>query len=219
MIIFVTPKGGSGTTVTAVATAVCLAERHGQSLLVDLCGDVPATVGMAEPTGPGVREWLGDAAASAESLLLSSTATGPSSGGNDSGALLVCHMGGALPTVPRWSALAEALAAMPMPVVVDAGTGPLDSSLREAAEVVWSVVRPCYLALRRAVTQPRTDGAVLVEEPGRALTHSDVASVLGVPVVARIPVEAVVARAVDAGLLVSRASRLLGRHVAALQHS
>lgn len=209
MITFVSPKGGSGTTVTAVATAVHLAEQHGQALLVDLCGDVPATVGIAEPTGPGVGDWLADEHATAESLLLSSTAT--------DGPLLVCHVGAASGPFARWDALAEALVAMPMPVVVDAGVTPLAPAVREASAAVWTVVRPCYLALRRAVTQTRSDGAVLLEEPGRALTHSDVASVLGVDVVARVPVDPTVARAVDAGLLVSRAGRLLGRHVAALQ--
>lgn len=209
MITFVSPKGGSGTTVTAVATAVHLAEQHGQALLIDLCGDVPATVGIAEAAGPGVGDWLADDTATAETLLLASTAT--------DGSLLVCHRGAAVPDAPRWSALAAALAAMPMPVVVDAGTSPLDPALRSASAAVWAVVRPCYLALRRAVSMPRPDGVVLLEEPGRALTHSDVANVLGVSVVARIPVEPTVARAVDAGLLASRAGRLLGRHVASLQ--
>jgi hypothetical protein len=209
MITFVSPKGGSGTTVTAVATAVHLAGQHGQALLVDLCGDVPAAAGISEPTGPGVGDWLNDSTADAEALVLSSTAT--------DGSLLVCHAGAPVAPDARWSALAEALSAMPMPVVVDAGTARLDPAMRRASTTVWTVVRPCYLALRRAVTMPRPDGAVLLEETGRALTHSDVASVLGVPVVARIPVDPVVSRAVDAGLLVSRAGRLLGRHVAALQ--
>ena len=208
MITFVSPKGGSGTTVTAVATAVHLAEQHGQALLVDLCGDVPATVGIAEPAGPVVGDWLTDGSATAESLLLGTTAVDD---------LLVCHTGVAPGGEARWSALADALAAMPMPVVVDAGSAPLAPALREASDAVWTVVRPCYLALRRAVSLPRPDGAVLLEEPGRALTHADVASVLGVKVVARVPVDATVARAVDAGLLASRAGRLLGRHVASLQ--
>jgi hypothetical protein len=66
------------------------------------------------------------------------------------------------------------------------------------------VIRPCYLALRRAVADPRLGssvGAILVEDPGRALDADDVASVLGLPVVGRVPVRSEIARAVDAGVL------------------
>jgi hypothetical protein len=44
----------------------------------------------------------------------------------------------------------------------------------------------------------------LVEDPGRALDAADVAAVLGVPVVGRVPVRAEIARAVDAGVLRDR---------------
>lgn len=69
----------------------------------------------------------------------------------------------------------------------------------------WLVVRgPCYLALRCAVEAPwRPDGVVVVSEPGRALGDSDVAEVLGVDVVARVGVDADVARRIDAGLLLA----------------
>ena len=69
------------------------------------------------------------------------------------------------------------------------------------------VVRGCYLALRRAVRAPlvaQARGAVLVEEPGRALGVREVAEILGLPVLARFPVRPSVARAVDAGVLVAR---------------
>ncbi len=66
------------------------------------------------------------------------------------------------------------------------------------------VIRPCYLALRRAVADPRlgsSAAAVLVEDAGRALDADDVAAVLGVPVAGRFPVRPEIARAVDAGVL------------------
>jgi hypothetical protein len=69
------------------------------------------------------------------------------------------------------------------------------------------VVRGCYLALRRAVRAPlvaQAQGAVLVEEPGRALGAREVAEILGLPVLARFPVRPSVARAVVAGVLVAR---------------
>ncbi len=77
----------------------------------------------------------------------------------------------------------------------------------EVADTALMVIRPCYLALRRAVGDPRlarSAGAILVEEPGRALDAADVAAVLGVPVVGRFPVRAEIARAVDAGVLRDR---------------
>ena len=65
-------------------------------------------------------------------------------------------------------------------------------------------IRPCYLALRRALDLGVTTGAagiVVVTEPGRALETRDVAEVLGLPVVTTIPVTPTIARAVDAGIL------------------
>lgn len=69
------------------------------------------------------------------------------------------------------------------------------------------VTRPCYLALRRALHEGATSnasGVVTVTEPGRALDSDDIAAVLGLPVIATIPVRAEIARAVDAGILADR---------------
>ena len=79
------------------------------------------------------------------------------------------------------------------------------------------MIRPCYLALRRATQLPgRVSGIVLVDEPGRALGRRDVESVIGVPVVAEIPLDPAVARAVDAGLLSCRLPATLGRALKAV---
>ena len=48
-------KGGSGTTVVATAMAIA---SSSPTLLVDLAGDVPATLGMPEPDGAGLFDWL-----------------------------------------------------------------------------------------------------------------------------------------------------------------
>ena len=65
---------------------------------------------------------------------------------------------------------------------------------------------PCYLALRTllAAGEHSLHGLVLVEEPGRALTHRDVADVVGTEIVATVPVSPSIARAIDAGLLAAR---------------
>ncbi len=84
--------------------------------------------------------------------------------------------------------------------VVDAGT---DTFSDHGGE--YLVVRNDYLSLRRALPVPRTTvGVVLVTEAGRALGRSDVAEVIGRPIVAEVAVTADIARCIDAGLLVSR---------------
>jgi len=80
------------------------------------------------------------------------------------------------------------------------------------ASVSLLVLRPCYLALRRATTlTSRPTGIVLVREPGRALGRREVEDVTGVRVMAEVDVEPSIARAVDAGLLASRLPRGLSR--------
>ena len=51
----------------------------------------------------------------------------------------------------------------------------------------------------------------MLEEAGRALDAKAVADVLGLPVVARVPVRARIAQAVDAGVLPSRLPDQLAR--------
>jgi len=75
-------------------------------------------------------------------------------------------------------------------------------------------VRGCYLALRRAVqhaAMAETEGAILIDEHGRSLGAHDVEDVLGVPVLTTITARTSTARAVDAGVLVSRLPDSLGR--------
>lgn len=99
-------------------------------------------------------------------------------------------------------------------VVVDAGPlpdlePPPGPASAPVAERRWLVVRgPCYLALRTAVAHPcQPDGVVVVAEPRRALSAEDAARVLDVPVVAEVPQDYQVARAVDAGTLATRITR------------
>ena len=114
----------------------------------------------------------------------------------------------------RADVLASLLLTDPRTVVADCGvlaTGAAQA-VAAAASASLLVVRPCYVALRRALAAPlRPSGVVLVSEPGRALGRRDVEDVLGVPVRAEIDVEPAVARAVDAGLLSSRLPRSLER--------
>ena len=111
------------------------------------------------------------------------------------------------------------LARYERPVVIDAGSSPVGAALDVAASAAVSllVMRPCFLALRRAVAAPvRPSGVVLVREPGRSLGRRDVEEALQVPVCAEVDLEPAVARAVDAGLLAARLPRSLAH---ALRHA
>jgi len=81
-----------------------------------------------------------------------------------------------------------------------------------AADVGWLATRTCYLSARVAAHTPvKPDGCVVLREAGRALAASDVASVLGVPVVLDAAVDQRVARVVDCGLLLTRLPASLQR--------
>lgn len=187
-------KGGSGTTVVAATLALSNPEP---TLLVDLAGDLPAVLGIPDPASPGVYDWAASPAA-ADRLGVLALDVGPSTQLLPSGARQAVDP-------VRWELLAGHLRADRRQVVLDAGTGDPPGALLRAADRAWLVTRPCYLSLRAAVRQvARPSGVVLVEEPGRALDAADVQSALAAPVVATLLVDPAVARAVDAGLVVSR---------------
>ena len=192
-------KGGSGATVVSCALALMMAKSHEGAWLLDLAGDVPAALGLSEPTGPGVHDWV--AATSAPASAIEALAAAGAAG------LRVVPHGEARPEVQheRWSVLAKHLAEHEQQWVVDAGTGSVPPALAAAAQQRLLVTRPCYLSLRRAVSLPfDPTGVVVVGEPGRALKPSDVAATVRAPVVAHVEIDPAVARAVDAGLLGAR---------------
>ncbi|MBX3314467.1 MAG: hypothetical protein KF906_09120 [Actinobacteria bacterium] len=200
-------KGGVGTTVVAAGTALSLVERSARPvLLVDLAGDLPSCLGIAEPAGPGVAEWSGAGSdVPADALDRLTVAAAP-------GVDLLPRGGGSIDAA-RAELLVQLLASSGRVVVVDCGslpavTGGAPAVVASQAERSVLVVRPCLLGLRRAVEAPlRPSGVVVVREPGRALTAADVASVVGAPVLAELAVDPAVARAVDAGLFAARLPR------------
>ena len=212
------PKGGSGTSVVAAALALVGAGR-GDAWLADLGGDQVAILGLpafpasapgvqplpftAPPTARGLAGWLA-AGPSAPTEWLDEMAIPVVPGL----ALLPPGDGGAPAPAPEaGAALGVALRDRGL-TVLDAGPGSAAATaVIEVADAALLVVRPCYLALHRAVGDPRLGrscGAILVEDAGRALDAEDVASVVGLPIVARVPVRAEIARAVDAGVLRDR---------------
>lgn len=187
-------KGGSGTTVYATARALA---SPTPTLLVDLAGDVMTVLGLPDPDGPGVHEWLrSDAPAArlgrlehAVSDRLSVVAPG-----------VVTSGGGG-----RWFELAAHLRAESRPVIVDAGTGTPSEGLLAAADESLLVTRACYVSVRHAIAAGTVPtGIVLVDEPGRALGAADLEAAIGAPVTGTVLLDPAIARAADAGLLVSR---------------
>jgi len=217
------PKGGSGTTVVSTALGLLLAGTRGAALLVDLAGDVPAALGLPEPSGPGLAEWLAagpEVPDDALSRLEVDAAPGLRLLTQGSQASTVSSRAEPVRAEPvraepaRAEALVAALAVDRRPVVADCGRAGEGTSLAVAAGATLSllVLRPCYLALRRALASPlRPSGVILVGEEGRSLGRRDVEEVLGVPVRAEVDYDPAVARAVDAGLLARRIPRALER--------
>lgn len=200
-------KGGSGTTVVAAGLALILARSiPGGALAVDLAGDLPAALGVPDPAGPGLRDWVSRPEAGADSLCrlevqMSST-------------LNLIGAGGARPVDAAGADRLCAALAGDRHVVADCGSTGDEGGMTVAASAALSllVLRPCYLALRRALAAPiRPSGVVLVSEPGRSLGRRDIEDVLGVPVRAEVAWDPAVARAVDAGLLSARVPRALER--------
>ena len=179
--------------------------RGRDTLLIDLRGDLPATMGMAEPSRPGINDWLGEnVTTDAASLVLLGDAVVDG--------LVLVHRGSQfVDGRPRWEQFARAIASIPHHVVIDAGTDYVPAELAAAVDSITMVTKPCYLSLRRATHMPRPHNVVVVKEEGRALTPQDVSHVLGAPVVAEVPHVAAVSRAVDAGLLPSRVAQLFPR--------
>lgn len=194
------PKGGVGTSVVAAALA-CRAAQTQSALLVDLAGDQPAILGLPEPEGPGVTDWL-EAGAEVPVNALTELECDVTSG------LSLLHRGRGIASAERLELLAAVLGGGSRPVVVDAG-------VVDAADVWWHqgasvcVIRACYLALRRLGRLDPGTRLVVISEPGRALRAIDIASATGVPVWVHLVTDPAVARAVDAGLFVARFPRSL----------
>lgn len=218
-------KGGSGTTVVAAALAIVSARRR-PTLLIDLGGDLPAALGVAEPDGPGVGDWLASPHASVDRLAALAVELAPM--------LCLLPAGTLAPDTPIDDVQAERLASacerLGDGAVVDAGRHAGHRVLHECAGRSLTVVRPCYLGLRRALhslhppSGPRTSHltsagptarptveAVVVRDRERAYTSADVTRVLGVALAAEVPWDPAVARAVDSGQLLARLPTSLAR--------
>ena len=202
MLVLWSVKGGSGTTVVASLLAAALAHRGSRHVrLVDLAGDIPATLGLTEPDNDGVAGWLDTPDADLAALCTREIDAVPG--------ISVVPRGPRSLTTASDSRMQELLATLNLPqvdTIVDAGSGAgvVHAAVHAAPRSIL-VVRPCYLALRAAARlQKRIDGVVVVSESGRSLGPRDIESVVHAPVLAEVPVVPQIARLVDAGLIASR---------------
>jgi len=212
------PKGGSGTSVLAAASALVLARRAAGARLADLDGDLPAILGLAADPPTGLADWLAAGTeAPVDALARLAVPAAPGVALLPRGVTDPALAG--VPAAEAGAALAVALRDGPVPTVIDAGSAntPAARAVVEVADVSVVVVRGCYLALRRGVHDPllaSATGVILIEEPGRSLGAIEVADVLDCQVLARVPLRPAIARAVDAGVLSSRLPDALARPVA-----
>jgi len=210
-------KGGSGTTVVAAGLATVLGARNDRgALLVDLGGDLPVALGLPEPDGPGLSEWLAaGASVPADALARLEVAVRP-------GLRLLPLGRTALGDPDRAEVLAALLAGESREVVVDVGVVRGGSDGGPAAEVArifaasatesLLVTRCCFLAARRAQRLPLCpSGVVLLTERGRTLGRWEIEDMVGAPVVAEVPIDPEISRAADTGVLGRRVPRGLQR--------
>ena len=210
IIWFWSPKGGSGTSTVAAATAIRLASEGSEDrevVLVDLAGDQVALLGLHashEPDTPGISDWLvSDAKCDRLDGLIEKVA--PGLGLVRLGTRSPADLGDHTPDRRRSWRLITALKTLARPdrvVVVDAGLD-LHQHRTCVPAVPVCVIRPCYLALNRAQSVPGPyERIVVIQEPGRGLRTRDIASALGAGDVEVIAWDPKVGRSVDAGTIV-----------------
>lgn len=208
MIIgFWSPKGGCGVSVFAASCAVVAARRH-RVVLVDCAGDQPKLFGVSDPEF-GVRDWLAVDTGSADSLArIAVDATADIS-------LIATGSDSRLGSADAGARLAAALRARHDLAIVDLGRAddPATLALGGDLDHLVLVMRPCYLAFRRALAHPLTavsEGVVLHDEP-RALGARDLRPILGLPLLASFEPCPSAARSIDGGMLAFRVHESLAR--------
>lgn len=204
LVVLSSVKGGVGTSVTAAALAL-LASRDASrpTYLVDLASD-QADINGLPSLHDGLDDWLTSPDRRLTDLAVEVT---PRLRLVPSEHLSRCD-------TPDLSGLVLALDELrhEAHIVIDAGCLDTTKHFECLSPRRLLVMRPCYVALRTAVSDSsRWDGVVVVRPPDRVLTTRDVVNVCGLPLIAEIPMTADVSRAVDAGVLRSRLPSTLER--------
>lgn len=212
-------KGGSGTTTLVALVALRDPEP---TLVVDLDGDLRLALGVASDGRPGVVEWLRSDAPleHLDDLLVDVdevTWLLPASADDVAVDVRTATSGS---DITRWMQLASWCrswatrhqgdvfidAPLLRPTQGDASGNP-PREFVVACDRRWLVTRRCYLGAQRAcgVSDGHDHtGLVVVDEPGRCLSGADLERALGAPIIATLPWDPSVARAVDCGMALAR---------------
>lgn len=194
-------KGGQGVTTIATTLAL-LTARTQHTLLIDTAGDIAPMLALPEPDHPGLGDYLHD-----PTITLTNITTCV-----DHDLDLITP--GDRPTIfdaHTYGLLVGGLGRYDTVIIDTATHAPAWDVL---ADHTILVIRPDYLALRRALQLPRRpDDLIVVVEPGRALSVDDIEAALGQPVTATIPLDPAIARINDAGLFATRLPRTITRAI------
>lgn len=198
-------KGGVGTTTIAAAMALGVSQSP---LLVDLAGDLPMVLGISDPPGEGVTDWLCHDATTRPPLARLAVEVRPQ------GARLV-HAGSAIRWDRGYFGLTTTLRDETT-VIIDNGTGIAADFDSHIERVKVLVTRSNYLCVRRFVDLAtfdwHPDVVVLIHEPGGVNEPQDVERALRLPMIV-VDYDVAISRAVDCGLLASRTPpSLVGLH-------
>lgn len=200
--------------VVTVLAALAAASDGGGALLVDLDGGLPAVLGISDPDGPGLGEWSrapADLPADALGHLEVQLAPG----------LALLPRGEGPISTDRVDLLRALLGAEARSVLVDGGQLSLGAErllLARSATRTLLVTPACPAAVRRLGDRPVVPSGVVIVHQHRcrggweAVAHAATA-----PIVAELDHDAVLARAVDLGLLGRRLPRRVARAAAALR--
>ena len=192
-IIVAGAKGGQGTTTVAASLAVTATRGDRRVVLIDTAGDAACI--LNQPPTPPADDLAG--------ARVTASVNG----------IVLVHLPAERIDTNTVRTVSK-LAADDATIIIDAGVDP--AVVRRFHRVRPRplrvlVVRPCYLAVRRAAAVPYTpDHVVLVRERLRSLTPDDIERALALPVTT-VDHDPVLARAIDAGLLATHAHRRLGR--------
>lgn len=192
-IIVASAKGGQGTTTVAASLAVTATRDDRRVVLIDTAGDAACILNRP----PTLR-----ADDLAEALRVTTAVDG----------IELVYLPAEWIDTNTVRTVSE-LAADGATIIIDAGVDPaavrrFDRVRPRPLRVL--VVRPCYLAVRRAAAPYTPDHVVLVRGRLRSLTPNDIERALALPVTT-VDHDPVLARAIDAGLLATHAHRRLGR--------
>jgi len=206
------PKGGSGTTVVAAALAA-LTARQSNCWLVDTQGDLEAVFGV-ERAADGFRDWCEcPPAIGADRLSDLGVDVAPGLtliGAGAAHADISLATDGRVQEFADW--LGDDIAIVDAGVVSQGAMPGYVEAFNDVADVSLCVIRPCHLSLLRAHQSPiRPTGLIIIEEPNRRVAAEDAMRLLDAPIVARIPWDVSIGRAVDAGVMVRAMPKVLSR--------